>query len=248
MAARGKPVSHCCQRRRHLHPAVPPHSRDTWRVAWRQQRASCTRWLCRRGWRRGEALWRWVCVFVEREAHVGMDTGRSRSAIEDYLPGAQILVLRNTQTEASPHVVRCVLRQGGAGLRLARGPPAGPSGPRGCAWGLRAAWTCRCRLASLPCFSVVPSPVRTGLERLMAPPRSGSRMVPYHASCGGVCNGVGAWAARRALAVRVAWPPVAVDDECGEGVCACGHSSTGTDGLPPCASVTHMLPAALNCL
>jgi hypothetical protein len=121
VAARGKPVSHCCQRRRHLHPAVPPHSRDTWRVAWRQQRASCTRWLCRRGWRRGEALWRWVCVFVEREAHVGMDTGRSRSAIEDYLPGAQILVLRNTQTEASPHVVRCVLRQGGAGLRLARG-------------------------------------------------------------------------------------------------------------------------------
>ena len=32
--------------------------------------------------------------------------GRSQSTIDDYLPGAQILVLRNSQTEASPHVVR----------------------------------------------------------------------------------------------------------------------------------------------
>ncbi len=33
---------------------------------------------------------------------------KSKSAIKDYLVGATVLVLRNSQTEASPHVVCCV--------------------------------------------------------------------------------------------------------------------------------------------
>jgi hypothetical protein len=82
----------------------------------------------------------------------GMEA-RSRSAIPDYLPGAQVLVIKNSQTESSPHVVRCgCARSGGcAGRQGGGGVPAHSGGWTGCV---------ACPPAAACCVSPARSPDR----------------------------------------------------------------------------------------